>query len=170
MFAKDIMTHDVVSVKWDATMRDVAHLLIEKAISALPVVDESNRPIGVVSEGDLACASEMRRKERSQWWLAQLAEGEPLNESFLAAIDAGNCCVGKLMAQPVITAPEAATLEEIAQVMEKHKIKRVVITGENGAIAGIVTRADIVRAVAAQQDAARVTVALSERGRAMALE
>lgn len=164
------MTHDVVSVKSDATVRDVARLLIDKSISAVPVVDDEGRPIGMVSEGDLACANEMRRKERSQWWLAQLAEGEPLNENFLAAIDAGNCCVDRLMVQPVVTAPAEVTVEEIARVMEKHKIKRVVITAGNGATAGIVTRADIIRAVAAEHDAASLAAALSQGGRAMALD
>lgn len=170
MFARDIMTHDVVSVKSDATVRDVARLLIDKAISAVPVVDDDGRPIGMVSEGDLACGNEMRRKERSQWWLAQLAEGEPLSENFLAAIDAGNYCVDKLMVQPVVTAPEEATVEEIAQVMEKHKIKRVIVTAENGEMAGIVTRVDIVRAVAAGQDAARLSAGLWQCGRAMAVD
>jgi CBS domain-containing protein len=170
MFARDIMTHDVVSVKSDATVRDVARLLIDKAISAVPVVDDDGRPIGMVSEGDLACGNEMRRRERSQWWLAQLAEGEPLSENFLVAIDAGNCSVDKLMVQPVVTAPAEATVEEIARVMEKHKIKRVIVTAENGEMAGIVTRADIVRAVAAGQDPARLSAALWQRGRTMALD
>jgi len=170
MFAKDIMTHEVLSVKSDATVRDVARLLIDKAISAVPVVDDDGRPIGMVSEGDLACGSEMRRRERSQWWLAQLAEGEPLSENFLATIDAGNCCVDKLMVQPVVTVPAEATVEEIARVMEKHKIKRVIVTAENGAMAGIITRADIIRAVAAEHDAVRLAAALSQRGRTMALD
>jgi CBS domain-containing protein len=164
------MTHDVFSVKSDATVRDVARLLIDKAISAVPVVDDDGRPIGMVSEGDLACGNEMRRKERSQWWLAQLAEGEPLSENFLAAIDAGNCCVDKLMVQPVVTVAEEATVEEIAQVMERHKIKRVIVSAGNGEMAGLVTRADIVRAVAAGQDAARLSASLWQCGRAMALD
>jgi CBS domain-containing protein len=112
----------------------------------------------------------MRRRERSQWWLAQLAEGEPLSENFLVAIDSGNCSVDKLMVQPVVTAPAEATVEEIARVMEKHKIKRVIVTAENGEMAGIVTRADIVRAVAAGQDPARLSAALWQRGRTMALD
>ncbi len=170
MFAKDIMTHDVVSVKSDATVRDVARLLIDRSISAVPVVDDDGRPIGMVSEGDLACGSEMRRKERSQWWLAQLAEGEPLNENFLAAIDAGNCRVDRLMVKPVVTAPAEATIEEIARVMETHKIKRVIVTDESGVLAGIVTRADIVRAVAAEYDATRLAAALWQEGRAIALD
>jgi CBS domain-containing protein len=170
MFARDIMTHDVVSVKSDATVRDVARLLIDKAISAVPVIDDDGRPIGMVSEGDLACGKEMRRRERSQWWLAQLAEGEPLSDNFLAVIDAGNCRVDELMSQPVVTAKAEATVEEIAQAMDKHGIKRVIVTAENGEMAGIVTRADIVRAVAAGQDAARLAAALWRRGRTMALD
>jgi CBS domain-containing protein len=170
MFASDIMTHDVVSVKSDATVREVARLLINKSISAVPVVDNSGRAIGLVSEGDIASVSELDRGERSQWWLAQLAEGEPLNEMFLAAVNGGDRGINGLMAQPVVSVCENATVDEIARTMENHKIKRVVVTTETGAMSGIVTRADIIRAVASGHEAARRAPALAQNGRAVALD
>jgi CBS domain-containing protein len=170
MFASDIMTHDVVSVKSDATVREVARLLINKSISAVPVVDNSGRAIGVVSEGDIANVSELDRGERAQWWLAQLAEGEPLNEIFLAAVNGGDRRISGLMTQPVVSVCENATVDEIARAMESHNIKRVVVTTETGEMSGIVTRADIIRAVAAGHEAARRAPALAQNGRAVALD
>jgi CBS domain-containing protein len=170
MFARAIMTHDVVSVKSDTTVREVARLLINKSISAVPVVDNNGRAIGMVSESDIASVSELDRGERSQWWLAQLAEGEPLNEMFLAAINGGDRGINGLMAQPVVSVYENATVDEIARTMENHKIKRVVVTTENGAMSGIVTRADIIRAVASGHEAARRAPALLQNGRAVALD
>jgi predicted transcriptional regulator len=170
MFASDIMSHNVVSVKSDATVREVARLLINKSISAVPVVDNSGRAIGMVSEGDIASVSELDRGERSQWWLAQLAEGEPLNEMFLAAVNGGDRGINGLMAQPVVSVCENATVDEIARTMENHKIKRVVVTTESGAMSGIITRADIIRAIASGQEAARRAPALAQNGRAVALD
>jgi predicted transcriptional regulator len=170
MFASDIMTHDVVAVKCHATVREVARLLIDKSISAVPVVDDSGRAIGMVSEGDIASVSELDRGERSQWWLAQLAEGEPLNEMFLAAVNGGDRGINGLMAQPIVSVGENATVDEIARTMENHKIKRVVVTTETGVMSGIVTRADIIRAIASGHEAARRAPALAQNGRAVSLD
>jgi CBS domain-containing protein len=170
MLASDIMTHDVVAVKSDATVREVARLLIDKSISAVPVIDDSGRAIGMVSEGDIASVSELNRGERSQWWLAQLAEGESLNEMFLAAVNGGDRRIIGLMAQPIVSVCENATVDEIARAMENHKIKRVVVTTETGAMSGLVTRADIIRAVASGHEAARRAPDLAQNGRAIALD
>lgn len=168
MLAKDIMTKDVAFVKSDATLRDVARLLIEKSISAAPVL-EGEKPVGMISEGDLAAANELRRNARAQWWLAQLAEGEPLDEKFLAAARSDNRCVRELMSHPVISVAETADIEEVARLMEAHKIKRVLVC-EDGRMVGIVTRADIVRAVAAEQEGAFRTPPVTEQGRVIAAD
>jgi signal-transduction protein with cAMP-binding, CBS, and nucleotidyltransferase domain len=124
-----------------------------------------------VSEGDIASVSELDRGERSQWWLAQLAEGEPLNEMFLAAVNGGDRGINELMTQPVFSVCEDVTVDEIARTMENHKIKRVVVTTETGVMSGIVTRADIIRAVASGHEAARrATALLAQNGRAVSLD
>jgi CBS domain-containing protein len=169
MLAKDIMTKDVAFVTGDAQVRDVARLLIKKSISAVPVLDENLRPIGMVSEGDLASAAELHRNARAQWWLAQLAEGEPLNQKFLATILRDGRRVCDIMTSPVISVEDTAEVEEIARLIGKHRIKRVVVVNSGKAV-GIVSRADIVRAVAAEMNVARLAASLSERGKVFAID
>ncbi len=67
MKARDVMTSDVVSVRPDTPTRQVARLLLEKGISACPVVDEGGVPIGMVSEGDLIGRGETEREARRDW-------------------------------------------------------------------------------------------------------
>ncbi len=64
MIARDVMTRDVVSVGSDTPMRKIAALLVEKGISAVPVVDSGGVPIGIVSEGDLIGRKEAEREAR----------------------------------------------------------------------------------------------------------
>jgi CBS domain-containing protein len=163
MLAREIMSKEVACVKKGSTVRDVARILLEKSISAVPIVDEDDRPIGMVSEGDIAAASELRRNERAQWWLAQLAEGESLDSKFLATIQLNKRDVGGIMRSPVISVDENTEVEAIARIMEEKKIKRVVILRE-GKMVGIVSRADIVRAVATK----RVQAQITEKGRVLA--
>jgi CBS domain-containing protein len=163
------MTKDVVFVKSDARLRDVARLLIKKSISAVPVIDDDNQPIGMVSEGDLAAVSELHRNQRAQWWLAQLAEGEPLDQRFLSNIHGNNRSVREIMASPVISVADTAETEEIARTMETHKTKRVVVL-HFGKIVGIVSRADIVRAVASEGDARGLQAQITEKGRVLAAD
>ena len=147
MNARDVMTRDVVSVASDTPMRKIAALLLEKRISAVPVVDSSGAPIGMVSEGDLTGRSEAEREARQDWWLTILAEGEPVNPEFLASLNYPTA--RDMMSAPVITVGEETNLEEIAQLLTTHRIKRVPVV-RDGRIVGIVSRADLVRALAAR--------------------
>jgi len=76
MRASELMTTDVASVPLEATRQEIAHLLVARGISAVPVVDGSGTPLGMVSEGDLIRRGEPERQQRRDWWLAMLAEGE----------------------------------------------------------------------------------------------
>jgi CBS-domain-containing membrane protein len=87
VLAKDLMTQDVALVGSDTTTREIAQLLLERAISAVPVVDPSGAPIGMVSEGDLIGRSEIERPSRRDWWLEAFAEGEAVNPNFLASLN-----------------------------------------------------------------------------------
>jgi CBS domain-containing protein len=147
MNARDVMTRDVVSVASDTPMRKIAALLVEKRISGVPVVDGSGAPIGMVSEGDLIGRSEAEREARQDWWLMTLAEGEAVNPEFLASLSYPTA--RDMMSTPVISIDEKTSLGEIAGILTKHRIKRVPVVSD-GRIVGIVSRADLVRALVAR--------------------
>src|SRR6266852_7560827 len=138
------MTRVVVSVTSDTPMRKIAALLVEKGISAVPVVDDSGVPIGIVSEGDLIGRKEAECEAREDWWLTILAEGEDLSPDFLASLNYPTA--RDLMSAPVITVHEETNLAEIARILTTHRIKRVPVV-RDGCIVGIVSRADLVRAL-----------------------
>jgi CBS domain-containing protein len=147
MNARDVMTREVVSVASDTPRRKIAALLLEKRISAVPVVDSSGAPIGMVSEGDLTGRNEAEREARQDWWLTMLAEGEALNPEFLASLNYPTA--RDMMSAPVISVHEETSLEEIAGILTEHRIKRVPVV-RDGRIVGIVSRADLVRALVAR--------------------
>jgi len=149
--AKDIMTRDVVSVGPDLPAAEIARLLVEHGISAAPVIDAAGAPIGMVSEGDLLGRSIAEREERRDWWLTMLAEGEALSPAFLATLH-GDHAARDVMAAPVVTVNEATAAPEIARLLATHHIKRVPVV-RDGRVVGIVSRADLLRALAAERPA-----------------
>jgi CBS domain-containing protein len=150
MKARDVMTTEVVSVSPETPTNKVAELLDEKGISAVPVVDSGGAPIGMVSEGDLIGRDETEREARRDWWLTLLAEGEMLNRDFLASLRRPERVARDVMSAPVITAGENTDIGEIARLLTTHRIKRVPVV-RDGRIVGIVSRADLVRALAREQ-------------------
>ena len=148
MDARDVMTRAVVSVSPETPTRSVAKLLLEKGISAVPVVDAGGAPVGMVSEGDLIGRNATEWEARRDWWLELLAEGTNLAQEFLDQVKAADRPVRAVMTAPVITIEEDTRIEVIARVLEEHRIKRVPVV-RDGRIVGIVSRADLIRALAA---------------------
>jgi CBS domain-containing protein len=150
MNAGEIMTTDVVSVGPDASTQAVAKLLAARGISALPVVDAADVPIGMISEGDLIGRSDDDRRARRDWWLTLLAEGEELHPDFLASLREPEQTARGVMTSPVISVGEDTELSEIAKLLVSHRIKRVPVV-RNDRVIGIVSRADLVRAIASTE-------------------
>lgn len=146
MQAKDIMTTEVFTVGPEAEVADVARLMLERRVSAIPVVDGKRRVLGIVSEGDLIRRAQCGADRRRSWWLALLAD--PTAEF----IKVYGTRAEDLMTRDVITVPEAATLAEIARMLEAHRIKRVPVV-RDGRLAGIVSRADVLRGLASLRSA-----------------
>ncbi len=147
MQARDVMTTNIVSVSPETPVREIARTLLEHKISAAPVVDAAGMVIGMVSEGDLIGRSEIEREARRDWWLALLAEGEQLNPEFLAHLQRNHGTARDVMSTPVIRVTEQTEAAEIAALLSQYRVKRVPVV-RDGKVVGIVSRADLLRAIA----------------------
>jgi len=156
MKASDVMASPVITVKPNASVKDVAKLFLERRISAVPVVDDQGTPVGMVSEGDLIHRSEIGTERRWSWWLLLIAEDRTLAADY---IKTHATKVADIMTRNVVTAAPDTPLHEIATMMEKHAIKRVPIV-RNGQLVGIVSRANLVQAVASS--GTRLEIPLSD--------
>ncbi|HLN23547.1 MAG TPA: CBS domain-containing protein [Patescibacteria group bacterium] len=150
MLVRDVMTAKVQSVTADTTVRQIAKILVDNGISGVPVVDSEGAPIGMVTESDLiALDANGTREVGRDWWLAHLAEGEPLSSQFLASLDQAERTARDVMTAPVVTIAESAELPEVARLFLSYRIKRLPVLRE-GKMVGIVSRADLVRRMAQQ--------------------
>jgi CBS domain-containing protein len=150
MNASDIMSRPVVSVHPDTSTREIARLLLDKGISAVPVVDNNGAAVGIVSERDLIRPDRGAREAWRQSWLEIFAEGEPLAPELLAWLQSQSHTARAVMSVPVITVSEDTELTEIARVLHTHQIKRVPVV-RDGSVTGIVARDDILRVLASSK-------------------
>lgn len=118
MIASDIMTRKVATIHPGASVQEAAQLLDQKRISGAPVVDPDGKIIGIITEADI-----------------------------ISKVDREGLRVIDIMSHDVIAVDEETPVNEIAALLTERKIKRVPVV-ENGKLVGIVSRADIVHAVA----------------------
>jgi CBS-domain-containing membrane protein len=144
MRARDVMVSPVITVKQSCTVREVAKIFVEQRISGVPVVDDQGKLVGIVSEGDLLHRSEADTERKRSWWLLALTDDETLAADY---VKAHACRVADVMTRHVVTAAPDTPLREIAALLETNSVKRVPIM-ENGQLIGIVSRANLVQAVA----------------------
>ncbi|MDX1377040.1 MAG: CBS domain-containing protein [Burkholderiales bacterium] len=149
MEARDVMTTQVITVSPDQTVSDIARLFVTHRISAVPVVDPAGQVVGIVSEGDLIDRADAGTRHRMSWWLEFLAGSERQAQAYLRAH-------GKrardVMTRDVVSVDEKAPLAEIAALLEKRRIKRVPVL-RGGKLVGIVSRANLLHGLVAQQAA-----------------
>lgn len=145
MQARDVMTTSVATIGLDGTIREAAKLMLERRVSALPVLDQKDRLVGIISEGDLVRRAELGTDQARSWWLRLLAiNGENAAADY---VKTHGTRVRDVMTSTVISVTEATPLEKIALLLEKHRIKRVPVI-RTGKPVGIVSRADLVRELA----------------------
>ena len=152
MRAADVMTTHVITVDPDATVRDLATLLAERGISGAPVVGPNGRLVGIISEGDLLHRAEIgtarrHRERRRSWWLDHFASD--LARDY---VKSHGRTVKDIMTRDVVTVSEDTDLGDVAALLEARRIKRVPVMRE-GKVVGIISRANIVRAVGATKGA-----------------
>jgi CBS domain-containing protein len=138
------MTSPVITVKPTMSVKDVARLFLERRVSAVPVVDDQEKIIGIVSEGDLVHRSEIFTERQHPWWLVLMAGDEGLAAEYIKAHAKQ---IVDIMTRKVITAGPDTPLQEIAAMLEKYGIKRLPIV-RDGQLVGIVSRANLVQAIA----------------------
>jgi CBS domain-containing protein len=144
MKACDIMATNVITIGTDATVQELAKLLLEKHISAVPVVNENGELLGIASEGDLLRRAEVGTEKRRSWWLKTLISNDELADEFVKSHARK---VTDVMTRRVITAEPDTPISEIATLLEKNGIKRVPIV-KDGKVVGIVSRANLIQALA----------------------
>ncbi len=146
LIASDIMTRGIAVVHAYARLRDVAKMMVDRHVSGLPVVDADGNVVGVVSEADLIRSDDVTEK-RHDWWLHVLADGYQLAPEFLMAINESERPVSAVMHSEVISVSPQASLHEVSTFMSKHNVKRVLVI-DDGKLVGIVSRTDLIRAMA----------------------
>ena len=146
MQAADIMTVNVVTVDPETSVQEIASLLSERAISGVPVVDKNRRLVGMISEGDLMRRVETGTQLRRSWWLEMLSTNTELASDY---VKTRGRRAQHVMSPNVVSVTEATPLAEIADLLERHRIKRVPVV-RDGVLVGIVSRANLVRALASR--------------------
>jgi len=142
--ARDVMTTRIVSVTAGSTVSEVADVLALQGVSAVPVM-EDGRMVGIVSEGDLVRRAEIGTSARPRsWWLNLFRNSATLAAEYTRR---HSTRIADVMTSEVETVREDTPLGEIAELLERKRIKRVPVM-RSGRIVGIVSRANLVRALA----------------------
>src|SRR6516162_2804372 len=144
MNAAEIMTKEVVTVKPDTSVGEIAGLLLDHKISALPVVDDDRHIVGIVSEGDLL--GQPPSGSPRAWWLRLFNEGavcleEIATARYLTARD--------VMTKPVVV--DQTPIDVLATLMRHRRVKRVPVL-QDGKLVGIVRRTDFLEALMRRAD------------------
>lgn len=147
MRAADIMVSNVVTVTPDHCVQEVAEILLERRISGVPVLDGSGKLIGIVSEGDLMRHADSGTEHQRSWWLRLMMGREGLATEYVREHARK---VSDIMTRDVITATPDTPVGKLAELLERNAIKRVPIV-ENGKVVGIVSRANLLQALASMR-------------------
>jgi CBS domain-containing protein len=143
----DLMTRDVVRTGRDTPFKEIAKLLMEYDITALPVVDDADRPVGVVSEADLL------RKEAQQPDPAGLLPAAHTQHADRAKAEA--ITAEGLMTSPAVVSHPEWSVVEAAREMESHHVKRLPVVDDSGRLVGVISRADLLRVFLRRDSAIR---------------
>jgi CBS-domain-containing membrane protein len=144
MYARDVMTTDVISVGPETTIGEIAALLIQRRISAVPVIDDG-AIIGIVSEGDLMRRPETETEGAPSPWLSLFTGPGVVPDRFSKA---HGTTAREVMTRNVVTVAPDTPLDEVARLLETKRIKRVPVV-ENGRLVGILSRANLLHGLVA---------------------
>jgi len=144
MRASDVMVRAVVTVSPDTTVEALARLMINLRIGGVPVLEKDGVLVGIVSEGDLLRRVEIETERHRPRWSEQFSSNSQRATEYIKSHARR---VRDIMTREVFTVEAAATLGEIADLLEARKIKRVPVV-HDGKVVGIVSRADLLKVLA----------------------
>ncbi len=147
MKARDIMSTKVVTVSPETSVRDIAALMVEKHVSGLPVLNDNGTLVGMISEGDLLRRPELGTEKHRRRWASFFSGADEQAREFTKS---HGLRAGDVMTAQVLHVSEDTSLGDVVNLMEKHRIKRLPVL-RDGKLAGIVSRVDLLRALAVQQ-------------------
>jgi CBS domain-containing protein len=166
MKAMDVMRYRVVTVAPDSTVAEAARLMLHHGISGLPVVDAKGALAGIVTEGDLLRRAETgTEKKRPHWLEFFLGPGKLAGEY----VQTHGRKVDEVMTRKVVIVAKDAALDTVVDLMERHRIKRLPVV-EGGRLVGIVSRANLLQALAQLAPAAPPVKASDAEIRAKVLD
>ena len=142
MNAGEVMSHNPIAVPAEAGLAEALRLMFDHHVSGLPVADGKTRLVGILTEGDLLRRSELGTAGQRSRWLDLLMSGRLASEY----VRTNTRRVSEIMTRDVVSVAEDTPLTEVVRLMERHRIKRVPVLGD-GALVGIVSRADLLHAL-----------------------
>jgi CBS-domain-containing membrane protein len=144
MNAADVMTPKVLSIGPGTSVSEAVRLMLNNNISGLPVIDGADRLVGIVTEGDFLRRAETgTERHRTRWLEFLLGPGRLADEYIRTHAQK----VEEVMTRDVATVTDDASLDEIVRLMERRRVKRVPVV-RDGKLVGIVSRANLLRALA----------------------
>jgi CBS-domain-containing membrane protein len=144
MKAHEAMTKDVITVRPSTTVREIAALLVRHRISAVPVVSDDGRAIGIVSQTDLGHRSETETEKRRKWWLELFADANTKARDY---IKSHGTTAQDVMTRFIVSVSKDANLSEVAEILDTNRIRQVPVM-QDGKLVGMISRADLVRKLA----------------------
>ena len=150
MQARDVMTREIVTVRPETRVSEIARILTARRISGVPVVDSGDHVVGVVTEADLTSRPECETDYPRHSWLARLVLSP--EQSAADYTKTHGLHAADVMTSPPVTVGEDTPVDEVARVLDEKHIRRVpVVRGER--LVGIVSRADLLAGLARSKDA-----------------
>ena len=147
MTVEDIMTRRVITVRPETTIQEAARLMFTNRVSGLPVVDAGGSVVGIISDGDLI--RRQRRPKVTPWWRLFFQNGERLAREYRRIV---GITVGDVMTRPALVISPVFGIETAAAILDNRQIRRLPVV-RDGRLVGIVSRGDLVKALAASAQA-----------------
>lgn len=145
MNAEQLMTRPVITIGHKDTLGEAIRLMLQKGISGLPVVDDTGKPVGMLTEADLLRRAETHTERKYSRWIQFLLGPSRLAEEY---VHTHSRRVKEVMTKTLLEVAPDTPIEKVVALMEQHRIKRVPVL-DNGRLVGIISRANLMRALLA---------------------